>query len=345
MKKSLYLGLIICLALVYSGLAGSAKGAQRTRLSVGLFDKLHTFSQAQLQFTADNFDEVIVGQWEADIEKASVLKSCNPEISIIGYLNSKHLFPGSARYEECADNEEIFAHDVRGNRIKSLDFDQYLTDIHNPDWTVKTIQWANRLPPAFDGVFLDVAQPILVEFNYRYLPKGYNPSEHAIAMKELLYNVKHNTQGMVVFNGLEDGLEYDGYTDNVDGGLIEGFIFSRLRQDADFERVNDHVNVLIESGKRGIIGAVSVKGCKENINSRMFALACYFLGENELSIYNFVDINNEFSNPLQYCPEYKIGLGSPVNYPNKMEDLLDPDTNLLIRHCPINHCVMAERPE
>ena len=332
MNKTLRLGLIFCLVIIYSGLVGSAKAAQWLQLSVALFDKAHTLSQAQLQFTAENYDAVIIGQWDADIEKASVLKSYNPEMSILGYINSKHLITGSPRYQECADNEEIFAHDFRGNRIKSLDFGQILTDIHNSDWTVKIIQWTNRLPPAFDGIFLDVAQPTLVESNYRYLPKGYNPSQHAIAMKELFWNVKHNTQGMVVFNGLKVGLKYDGYTDNVDGGVVEGFIFSRSCQDANFERVSNHVNALIETGKRGIIGAVSVKGYKQNINSRIFALACYLLGANELSIYNFVDINSEFSNPLQYYPEYKIALGSPVNYPNKMEDLLDPVTNLAIRH-------------
>jgi hypothetical protein len=73
------------------------------------------------------------------------------------------------------------------------------------------------------------------------------------------------------------------------------------------------------------------KGYKENTDSRIFALACYLLGANELSTYNFVDIDNEFSNPLQYYPEYEIDLGNPVDYPNKVVELLDPETNLVIR--------------
>jgi hypothetical protein len=186
MKKTLCLGLIIGLVLIFTTLPGTAKAVQGIRLSVALFNKVHTLSQAQLQFAAENFDSALIGQWNADIEKASELKFYNPEISIIGYINSKHLIPGSWRYRECKQNEDIFAHDVSGNRIESLNFGMVLTDIHNPDWTEKVIKWANELPSHFDGIFLDVAQPTLVESNYEHLPEGYDPYQHAIAMATML---------------------------------------------------------------------------------------------------------------------------------------------------------------
>ena len=331
MKKRLCLSSIFGLVLVFIGLVGIANAAQGIRLNAALFDKVHTLSQEQLEFTAENFDSVLVGQWSLDIEKASDLKFYNPEISIIGYINSKHLIPGSWRYQECEQNGNLFAYAVNGNKIKSLDFGQVLTDIHNPDWTGKIIEWANKLPSHFDGIFLDVAQPTLVEPNYKHLPGGYDPYQHAIAMTELFYNIRQEYYGTVTFNGLKEGLKYVGYATDVDAGVLEGFVFSRSRQNVDPGTIQNHVNALIEAGKRGLTGSACTKGYKENIDNRIFALACYLLGANELSTYGFVDMNNEFSNPLQYYPEYGIDLGNPVDYPDEVEDLRDPGTNLFIR--------------
>lgn len=331
MIKKICACLFLGLFFILTGLVCSAKTAHAIRLNIGLTNNINELSQEQIQFAANNFDFIVLSQGPTDHEIASDLKSYNSEVWILGYINSRQLVLDSWRYKECEDNENIFAHSIDNVRILSVDFNQYLTDINNSDWTEKIIEWANKLPSSINGIFLDDAKPTLHEQRYVSMPAGYDPYQYTIAMENLFYNIKQNYSGKMAFNGIKEGIWNETYTELFNGGLLEGFVFFVEHQDINPGRIKNDVNAIIESGRKGIIVSALTKSYKENIQSRIFSLACYLLGANRFSTYSFLDLNSE-SNPLQYYPEYDIDLGSPVENPDNVEDLIDPETYLVIRH-------------
>lgn len=298
--------------------------------SIGLSNSVHILSDAQIKFCAENFDEILVGQWPEDIAKAKEFKTVNPNITLLGYVNFKTLIPGSTRYQECDSDETLFAHDVNGDRIMTISFGNYLMDIYNPDWVDKLVQWADDFPPWFDGIFLDVAQPKLLENDYVLLPDGYDANAYAAQSAIVMDTICANYAGIVVYNGLNSGLNQENYSDNTDGGLMEGFIFSRSSQAVDFQRVYNYCNALLKAGREGLLATACTKIYKDNIQNRIFAVACYLLGANDLSRYSVIDIGKEYSDPLQYYPEYKIWFKNPIDMPETIDDLLEPN-NLVIR--------------
>ena len=320
--RILFLLIILCLTSITYG--GTMKK------SIGLSNKAHTLSEEQIRFCAQNFDEILIGQWPEDIAKAEEFKIINPNVKLLGYVSFRTLIPDSARFLECDGDETLFAHDPQGERITTISFENYLMDIYNPDWAAKLIQWANEFPSWFDGIFLDVAQPTLLENDYVVLPDGYDADAYAIQSASVMDALCAAYPGMVVYNGLKSGLNQEGYSDNTDGGLMEGFIFSRSSQAVDVQKFYNYCNALLKAGRGNLIASACVKTYKGNIQNRMFAVACYLLGANNLSRYNVVDIDTEHSDPLQYYPEYKIWFKNPIDMPETIDDLLKPN-NLVVR--------------
>ncbi len=192
-----------------------------------------SLSDAQLQFAAENYHFIQIGKEFITSSIYADLHSYNPNVLLLGYINSKHVTPGNYRQIECEEDELLFAHNDSGERIQNIKFGNYLMDIHNPDWAAKIIKWTNEHPPDVDGIMLDTASPTLHEPDYPSLPAGYDPCQYAVGMKKLFADLKNNTNLLIMFNGLNKGIqcgekvcsECDNYVENVDGGGIEGFIF------------------------------------------------------------------------------------------------------------------------
>jgi hypothetical protein len=322
---------LLIVALIIAPRVGyTQESYQKLRVSSQLFTP-HFLSEKQLQFAAEKFDAITIGHWKESWAKAAVLKHYNPNVLLFGYINSTHLIPDSWRYEECESDEDLFAHDINGNRIIDIVFGNVLMNIHNPEWTEKLIKWANELPVEMDGILLDSAGPTLHEPFYNALPAQYDPINNALAMAGLLHSVKASTSLAVCFNGLKEGLQEEGYVDPLDGGALEGFVYSRSFQDTNFNRVYAHASALIEATKRNKFFSVEVKSYRDDTQRRLFALSTYLLASSEYSSYTFIDIDNEFTQYLQYYPEYELKLGNPLNQPQSVEDLYDSKLELYVR--------------
>ena len=177
---------------------------------------------------------------------------------------------------------------------------------------------------------MDDAGPTLYFPCFSGLPRNYDPNEYALEMKNLLSAVSRHTP--VVFNGLKEGLKYNNYLDGLEGGLLEGFIFTRNNQWVKTDTVSQDIDAMIQARKKKKRVFVTVKAYMNDINNRIFALSCYLLGASDYSYYNFVDINYEFSSYPQYYPEYDIHLGLPLKSPDKVTDMIDSTTRLAIRY-------------
>ncbi len=299
-------------------------------------------SEAQLNFAATNFYIIQVGESLINSTIYSTLKGYNPDVLLLGYVNSKHIQPGTEREQESEANEFLFAHNAGNNRIQNYAFGNYLMDISNPEWTDMTIKWANEHPVEADGIMFDAAAPFLSRGKYTALPAGYNKCVYATDMKEHISAVKTGSQKLLIINGLREALDYcdsgrkcsdcNNYLEGVDGGIIEGFIFFPGHQYTSAAQSRRFVNYLIKAGNMGKIAYASTKSYMEDIDKRVFAVAAYLLGSSEYSAYNFVDIDNEFSAPLQYYPEYEINLGTPLEFPDRVEELLNSSRTLSIRN-------------
>ncbi len=299
-------------------------------------------SEAQLEFAATNFYIIQIGESLVNSNIYPALKAYNSDVLLLGYINSKHIQPNTEKNQECEANELLFAYDASNNRIQNYAFGNYLMDISNPEWTDMSTKWANEHPPEADGIMFDTATPFLLKSKYTALPAGYNKCEYAVDMKDHIATVKADSQKLLVINGLKEALDYcdsgtkcsgcNNYLEGVDGGIIEGFIFFQGHQYTSASQSRRFVNYLIKAGNMGKLVHVSSKSHMGNINKRLFAIAAYLLGNSEYSSYSFVDLKNEFSAPLQYYPEYEINLGAPLEFPNRVEDLLNSSRTLAIRH-------------
>jgi hypothetical protein len=296
-------------------------------------------SESQLRFAAEKFDMIMLGGGRRSNEIAPDLKQLNPDLIILKYINARQIVEGSQYYKECKD-ENLFAHDSNGRRIKNQTFDQWLMDIHNPAWQAKLIKWANEKSSGINGIFLDDASPVLYDYNFKHLPEAYEKNQYASSMNKMLEGIKKNTDGLVFINGLAQGVKHKGYIEKLDGGLIEGFIFTSHNQNVRLGRLRDGLNGLIKAGNANKTAYVATKSFMDNIHNRVFALACYLLGSYANSGYNFTDINNYATNPLQYYPEYEVNLGPPIDHPKKIDDLLVPRTQLAVRHFKLGMVVV-----
>ncbi|MEA1924863.1 MAG: cellulase family glycosylhydrolase [Candidatus Altiarchaeota archaeon] len=297
-----------------------------------------SLSEAQLQFAANNYCSIQIGKDFIDEPIYADLRRYNSDVLLLGYINSRHVKPGNYRHLECEEDEALFAHDDGGRRIRNLDFDNYLMDIHNPDWTAKIMEWVNEHPPDANGIMLDSAHPTLYESGYSSLPAGYDPCQYALSMEKLFANVSANTNLLITFNGLSKGImcgedvcqECGNYVGDVDGGGVEGFVFRKVPQDVDVGCLYNNVNAIIKTGKLGKMSNAYTRYDMNDIPKRTFAFAAYMLGMNEYSSYAFTDMKHEFSDPLQYYPEYGIDLGAPLDFPSDVKELLQG--NLAVRN-------------
>ena len=255
----------------------------------------------------------------------------NNNIKIYGYIGSQNIIPGSTRDIECSINEDLYAHDDHGNRIRSLSFNQYLMDVDRSIWHNKIIKWANEQPGALSGVFLDVAQPYLHLANYTSTPANYDKSNHAGSMMSMFRHLRDSYSGDIIINGLRPGLSVPDYTDDITGGMVEGFIFSRPNQEINTQRTMNHINALLKASGKGLLATTATKGYKDETGKRVYAVACYLCGCSDGSSYCYLDIPTEFAQRLQYYPEYDIDLGLPLDMPKTIYDILDMETGIVKR--------------
>jgi hypothetical protein len=337
LKNVFYIIFLIFVAHLFwfsIGLRSSVAGSYPYSISVGtIIWEPQTLSNKQLEYVAKSSKSVILGGAAGSLAKAVELKNYNADLIVYGYLNSRHLKIFSPHYQECDPMEDLFAHDVIGNRIKHKNFEQMLANTSNLGWVSKLVKWVNQMPAEIDGVYLDDGRPTLHEPFYEALPIGYEPKKEVQAMMNLFRIVKENTAGLVIFNGLKHGLKVENYIDDVDGGVMENFIFFHKAQEIIFERFYNYTSSLIEARKEGKLVGVSVESYKENIHNRIFAIASYLLGASEYSTYNFMDIDYGLSGSSIPCffPEYKIELGAPLSQPNTIDELKDPIYGLYMR--------------
>ncbi len=297
-------------------------------------------SDEQIEFTASHFQYVLSGTGVGASLSGSVL-SLNPDIVFSHYLNSTHISYTEPHLQDVLDlnDTEIFtypagASHTEANRIYSVDFNEWLINISNPSWTQLFSQWLDEIPELNkNAVFLDCASPILVDNYHNAEPENYSEEQWRSDMIALFASIREEYSGKIVFNGLhhEEGMDHLNLS-TIDGGLIEGFVYSISIQTPSTIRIAYHLNRLIEAGNTGKVVIACSKSYIAETSKRLFAFGCYMLGSGTSTVYNFTDLDNYKTAPLQYYPEYDIRLGAPLDNPTEVMDLYDSSANLAVRN-------------
>lgn len=293
----------------------------------------NALSDAQLQFVAKKYHSIVLGENFSQAETIKKLHQYNPNLIVLIYINSRHVVKNGIRYGDAITSPvDLFAYDALGNKITEPRWNEYLMDIYKSEWADKIAEWRIAMPDA-DGIMLDEANPTLTKSNYTALPVNYNSASYTSRMKQFFSDVQNKTTGLVIFNGLKDGVKTTGYTDGVDGGALEGFVFNENLQNVDSTRTMNHINAILAMGQKQKTASAIAKIPKENISNRVFALGAYLLGSSDFTTYTLVLVgpNSKLSQTLEYYPEYEVDLGKPLTAPSQASDLYNAEQTLLIR--------------
>ncbi|MBV9410467.1 MAG: hypothetical protein JO148_02635, partial [Acidimicrobiia bacterium] len=125
-----------------------------------------TITQDQAVADAQNFD-VIVAKKSTFTPYLSAMKSANPSVKVLAYLNGayaqKNQGPTSGAYPTT-----YYAKDVNGNYITSQGDGNWLMDVTNPSWIQDRVQTCSSFinDSAYDGCYVDVLGNVSVSSNY-----------------------------------------------------------------------------------------------------------------------------------------------------------------------------------
>jgi len=321
--RTVFLTLVyFLLALAPASAAGTVKAA--CILFENNFAKL---TDDQIITLSNEFKMVMSAQWKFDIlaanERAASLKRENSTIILLAFMSSEFLRKKQSQYDECNSEEDLFAHSAypytSEDRITTEDLDAYLMDVSNREWSDKIISWYRALSADWDGLILDDGGPHLVQEKLSALPYGYSHSTYRSAKNSHQEYIEDQTDTIVIFNGMQFWDSYPQYSDDLNGGVIEGFALGPSHPTSDHDWIENCVNVFLQNSEK-YCGAWPKHKDRFTTEERIFALACYLLAMHNNSYYTL------YQHPrgsLSWYPEYRLDIGVPLTTPSKLDDMLD----------------------
>jgi hypothetical protein len=280
----------------------------------------------QMTTLANEFNIIMTSQWKYDNlaanSNATLLKSINQNVLLFAHINSKFIKPTQIQYSQCNSNEDLFAHTVypytAEHRITAADGVSYLMDVSNIEWSDEILSWYRDLSADWDGIFLDVGGPYLFPQQINALPFSYTDPTYRNVMSRHQEYIKSHAGTTVLFNGIQNWYRFTGYSDDLDGGLIESFALGPNHPKVEHDWIESCINVFLSNTKKFCLAAPKNIDFF-SIEERVFVLACYLLAMHKNSYYIL------FQNPqgsLAWYPEYHLDIGSPLTTPSQLADML-----------------------
>jgi len=319
----------VFVALFYFFLAVAPASAAGTvkKVSILFANEFDNLTDDQIIKLANEFNMVTSSQWKYDSlaanERAASLKKENSTVILLAHIDSKFFRKNQKQCDECDSEEDLFAHSAypytSEHRITTAGLASYLMDVSNREWSDKIISWYSALSADWDGMILDNGGPHLAPETVSALPYDYLDSTYRSAMNSHLEYIENQTDTIVIFNGIQFWDSYPQYSDDLNGGVIEGFALGPRHPTSAHEWIESCVNVFLRNTNKYCVAAP-----KHNdlftIEERIFALACYLLAMHNNSYYTL------FQNPqgsLTWYPEYRLDIGVPLTTPSQLDDMLD----------------------
>lgn len=288
----------------------------------------HQITLSEALADASSFD-VIMANRRTYAPHVGAMKEANPRLVLFVYHNGAF----ANRLQGTAYPESWYARNTAGQKIKSLNYGNYLMDISHPDWVrSRGDDCASLLAlTGYDGCAIDMLGTAPLGAGYlTSLPvnprtgRVWTEPDWVVATANIATVVKRAvTPAKVMANGLRSGPYYFAPAGpsklllaTIDGGMAEGFIRAAYQPVDEFRSEEDwkqDVDMLVdvESSGKSVFALAKVwttatDAAKAKLHK--FAFASFLLGTSGRSRFYFS------GDPLDMAvahPAWQASLGSP----------------------------------
>jgi hypothetical protein len=286
-------------------------------------------TQAQAINQAGSFGIVVAAKATYRTNLAA-MKAANPKLLVLVYLNGTFAQAGQASFYPAA----WYARDAAGNKIKSVQFGNYLMDLSNPAWTQDVINRCKDFlaVSGYDGCFLDTLGSAPLEPSY-VTGLAVDPATKKVWTKNqwlaMTTSIAAQTRAALApkpvwGNGVGSGTKYfetNGQTskilDGLDGGMVELFIrnptnpVTTYRNETQWKQ---DVDMLVDAAANGhklmTITKVWTNATKAQADAwQRYALASFLLGYTPGMDWFSFRVDHK---PTSAGPYLRAAIGSPT---------------------------------
>jgi putative glycosyl hydrolase-like family 15 (GHL15) protein len=315
-----------------SGTATTPNALLRWASTNGGGNAAQKLTQAQAVADARNHDW-IVALIKTFPPYLSAMRAANPALKMFAYLNGAYAQSSQGTLYPAA----WYAHDAKGNQVKSRAEGNFLMDVSNPAWVTSRVQTCADYvqQSGYDGCYLDMLGNASVDTAYvtaapvnKATGKPWTVSDWMTATAQLGSAVsKANPSLLVVGNGLSNGDNYfaaaEGPTskllNGLDGANAQGFIRSEGAAITKFRSAaqwKEDVDMLVDAGRRGksvlAMTKVGVRATAAQLTAvHRYALASFLLGTDGHQ-YFFFDSDGRGGAVADDTPDDHVVVGTPT---------------------------------